>query len=590
MQVFEAIVKGLESIGVDAAFGGAGESNTGLMLALDDSDVIRPVMTRNEQAASFMACGYAMFTNRLGVCFATAGPGAFNLISGMSMALTDSYPILAITGYSSIEWTGKGSLNETSGVGRTPDSQVMISATTKRSYLLTDASKTCDVLEEAINIAFDGRPGPVHIAVAEELTDPRVTVDNYRDIKLDVKPVTPEESSLSKISDVLAEALQAEKRILVYAGFGTILSRAGDILQQFVERFQIPLITTLDGKGVIPEEHPLAIGVFGDSGHSSAWKIFLDADVVLAIGNSFAQHATFDFRPDLFDDKTLIHINIDPGEIDKVYTADYSVVSDATLAMSGLLEKMSSVVSQVHSKHYETQDYDTERVLDISRKLHPGKLAQSISRLLPDNGVIVGDAGAHVVWLGYYLELKRGQNFRKPGSYGPMAGHTNGAIGIKYASPERTVVAGCGDGCYQMSGFELMTAVQYDIPVIWVIFHDDEFKLIKLYQLAAHQKTALVEFDNPDYVAYAKACGADGYRVETLDEFEVAFKKAIASGRPTIIDAAITRLALPHYSPTPEGLLAGIWDRIKERLGISSHEALLGGIWNSIRRRSGNAN
>ena len=589
MQVFEAIVKGLECIGVDAAFGGAGESNTGLMLALDDSDQIRTVMTRNEQAASFMACGYAMFTDRLGVCFATAGPGAFNLISGMSMALTDSYPILAITGYSSLEWTGKGSLNETSGVGRTPDSQVMLSATTKRSYLLTDAAKTCDVLEEAINIAFDGRPGPVHIAVAEELTDPRVSVDNYRDIRLDLKPVIPDQSSLAQISEALADALNADKRVLVYAGFGTIRSGAGDVLQRFVERFQIPLITTLDGKGIIPEEHPLAIGVFGDSGHSSAWKIFLDADVVLAVGNSFAQHATFDFRPDLFEGKTLIHINIDPGEIDKVYPADYSVVSDAKLAIMGIAEKMASAVGQVRTRDYETQDYDTERIFRISRKLHPGQLAQSISRLLPADGVVVGDAGAHVVWLGYYLELKSGQNFRKPGTYGPMAGHTNGALGIKYAQPDRTVVAGCGDGCYQMSGFELMTAVQYDIPVIWIIFRDDEFKLIKLYQLAAHQQTGLVEFDNPDYVAYAKACGADGYRVETLDEFEATFKKAIASGRPTIIDAAITRLALPHYSPSPHGILAGIWEIIKERLGISSNEAILGGIWDSVTRRSGNA-
>ena len=142
--------------------------------------------------------------------------------------------------------------------------------------------------------------------------------------------------------------------------------------------------------------------------------------------------------------------------------------------------------------------------------------------------IVLADAGAHLAWLGYYLELEEGQSFRKPGSFGPMAGHVNGALGVKMAHPDRTVVVGCGDGCYSLSGFELMTAVQYDIPVIWIIFNDNEFKLIKLYQLAAYGETGLVEFENPDYAAYARACGADGYRVETLEEFEDAFAAALA--------------------------------------------------------------
>ena len=588
MNAYEAIIKGLEGLGVDAAFGGAGESNTGLMMALRDSNKIRPVITRNEQAASFMACGYAMFTDRLGVCFATAGPGAFNLISGLSVALTDSYPVLAISGYSSLEMTGKGALNETSGVGRTPDSQAMFASTTKRSYLLKDIADTCDVLEEAVNIAFEGRPGPVHIAVAEDITDPRMSVENYRDIRLDVKPITPDATSVKKVAGVLVEALRDNQRVLVLSGFGAVRSRAGRELREFVERFQIPLITTLDGKGIIPEEHPLAIGVFGDSGHKSAWNIFLDADVVLAIGNSFAQHATFDFRPDLFDGRKLIHVNIDPGEIDKVYKTDYAIVSDAKLAIAGLVEEMSPLVGTVRPRHYETQDYDTEKIFRLRRQLHPGQLAQSISRLLPDDAIVLGDAGAHVVWLGYYLELSQGQHFRKPGTYGPMAGHTNSALGVKCAHPDRTVIVGCGDGCYLMSGFELLTAVEYDIPVIWIIFDDSEFKLIKLYQLATYLDSGLVAFRNPDYVAYAKACGADGYRVETLEQFEEAFKAALASGKPTLIDAAITRLALPHYSPSPHGILAGIWEMIRKRFGISSPEGMLGGIWENIRKRSGN--
>src|SRR5258706_9705170 len=170
MRVYEAIVKGLESAGVEAAFGGAGENAAGMMVALKHSEKIRPIITRHEQAASFMACGYAMYTNKLGFCFATAGPGAFSLFSGLAVAMSDSYPVLAISGFASLEWKGKGALNETSGLSRTPDSQAMFAATTKRSYLLEDPAKTCDVLEEAVNLAFEGRPGPVHIHVPENLT------------------------------------------------------------------------------------------------------------------------------------------------------------------------------------------------------------------------------------------------------------------------------------------------------------------------------------------------------------------------------------------------------------------------------------
>jgi acetolactate synthase-1/2/3 large subunit len=146
-----------------------------------------------------------------------------------------------------------------------------------------------------------------------------------------------------------------------------------------------------------------------------------------------------------------------------------------------------------------------------------------------------------------------------------MAVHVNGAIGVKLAHPDRTVVVGCGDGCYSLAGFELMTAVEHDIPVIWVIFNDNEFKIIKLYQFSTYGETGLVEFQNPDFAAYARACGADGYRVEDLEDFKHAFGAALRSGRPTVIDAKITRWAIPHYSPSPDGVIAGLVETIEQR-------------------------
>jgi acetolactate synthase-1/2/3 large subunit len=566
VRVYEAIVKGLESIDVDAAFGGAGENAAGLMLALNDSQKIRGIITRHEQAASFMACGHAMFTNKLGVCFATAGPGAFNLFSGLAVAMSDSYPVLAISGYAALKWQGRGSLNETSGRNNTPDSQKMFEATTKGSWLLTDIDQTCDVLEQAVNLAFEGRPGPVHIHVPEDLTERGQSVTNYHDVRLDIKPVEPDLAKVEEIATTLAEALQNRRKVVALVGFGAIRSGAYADVRALIERFQIPLVTTLDGKGIVPESHPLAIGLFCDSGHSSAWKAFREADVVLAIGNAFNQHATFNYHEGLFEDKTLIHVNISEKEIDKAFKADYALVSDAKPAVAAIHAALDGKVGQIPESKVHGQDWEARKIPHLTGEIHPGQLARQIGRMLPPNGILLADAGAHLAWLGYYVELEEGQNFRKAGEFGPMAGHVNGAIGLKLAHPDRTVVVGCGDGCYNLSGFELMTAVEHKIPVIWVIFNDREFKLIKIFQMATYMDSGLVEFQNPDYAAYARACGADGHTVKTLDEFEDAFRASLGTGRPAVIDAHVTRWALPHYSPSPEGVVHGIVEMVEERL------------------------
>src|SRR6516225_5235117 len=279
MRVYAAIVKVLEDVGVDVAFGGAGENAAFMMLALKHSK-IKPIITRNEQAASFMACGYAIYSGKLGFCFATAGPGAFNLFSGLAVAMSDSYPVLAISGYASLDWKGKGALNETSGLSRTPDSQKMFAATTKGAFFLEDASKTCDVMEQAINLAFEGRPGPVHVAVPLNLTYSNISVDNYRDIQVDVTPVLPDARQIANAAELLTDAFRNKKSVIGLFGYGAVRSEAGAELRAFVERFQIPFATTLDGKGIIPEDHPLWLGVFADSGHGSGAKAFLHSDVV----------------------------------------------------------------------------------------------------------------------------------------------------------------------------------------------------------------------------------------------------------------------------------------------------------------------
>ena len=548
MDVNQAIVKALEDIGVSYVFGGSGQVNASMLLALRDSKKIKTVIIRNEQAASFMACGYTMFNpNNLGVCFATGGPGAFNLFSGMAVALSDSLPILAITGYTSMGQRGKGALNESTGLSRTPDSQVMFSATTKKSYVLERAEDTCDILEDAINTAFDGRPGPVHIHIPKDVTTAEVT--NFRPINIRVKAVKATEEALQKAADALADAISKNKKVLAMIGYGCVRSEASGELLQLIERYQIPFVQTMDAKGLLPENHPLCLGMYGTSGDKAANTYFQEAEVVLAMGNSFAQNATFSFQPDLYANKQLIHVNIDPAEINKVYKADVAVVSDIKLALQELLPLLekrdlpSLQIGTLPNGHYYEEPVHTD-----AQRIFPGDIVRVLSQNLPDNAIVMGDAGSHMLWLSCYLQLNKNQRYQNPGSFGPMASHTNGCLGVKCANPDKVVIAGVGDGCYQMAGFELMTAVQYNIPVIWIIFNNSEFNIIKKFLLNMYNDEAYMQFENPDFVKYAEACGAKGYRVEKLEEFLPALQDAIALNKPCIIDVLVDSEVYPPFS------------------------------------------
>jgi acetolactate synthase I/II/III large subunit len=537
MNINEYLVQVLESIGVDHVFGGSGQVNGSLMIALKRSPHIRTIIVRNEQAASFMACGYSMFSNKLGVCFATGGPGAFNVLSGLGVALSDSLPVLAVTGYEAGELLGKGALAETSGLHRTPDSQKMFAATTKKTYMISNPDQTCDVFEDAINTALEGRPGPVHIHIPIDLTTDQVT--NYRDIKIDVKPVPPRTEKIIEYSAILARMLNDGKKVMLLIGYGAIRSRAREELLTLVEKYQIPFATTMDGKGFLPENHPLSLGVYGTVGDDGAIEYFDHADLVIAVGNSFAHNATYRFNKELFESKQLMHINIDKDEINKVYEADYPLISDAKLALAGLLKGLEGKVGVIAAKDLKPQKWNDAPISYAGNKIHPGELVKRMSHHLPANAIVLGDAGAHMMWLCSYLKLSEGQVYQNPGSFGPMATHVNGAIGAKCAHPDRMIISACGDGGYLMSGFELLTAVQYDIPVVWVIFNNGEFNSIKFFLNNMFGEAPFMQFRNPDYAAYAQACGAVGYQVKTPDEFERVFVEAMSLNKPVLIDAIV---------------------------------------------------
>ena len=543
MDVNQAIVKILEDTGrVSHVFGSTGQVNASMLLSLRDSEKIKTVIVRNEQAASFMACGYTMFNpDNIGVCFATGGPGAFNLFSGMAVAYSDSLPIIGITGYASANVRGKGCLNESSGLSRTPDSHKMFSATTKKSYIVEDGSMICDIMEDAINTALNGRPGPVHIHVPKNITT--AEVPNFRQIKIDVKPVRAKEKASDEFAARLIKAVEKKENILLLVGYGCIRAGAKDALLKLIDDYKIPFITTMDAKGYLPEDHPLSLGVYGTTGDPAAMDYFDKADVVLAVGNSFAENATLLFKEDLFDGKTLMHINIDPHEINKVYAADLSMISDAGAALESIVSKMDKLKGGV-TPAQPALSADKKKWFDMPNvgspeKMHPADVARTISEVAPENAIIMGCAGSHMLWLSEYMKLTGNQRYQNPGSFGPMASHTNGSIGVKCANPDKVVISGSGDGCYLMAGFELLTAVQNNIPVVWVIFNNGEFNVIKKFLLNMFNEHAYMSFMNPDYVAYAEACGATGMRATNKEELKEALTKAIALNKPVIIDAVI---------------------------------------------------
>jgi acetolactate synthase I/II/III large subunit len=552
MDVCDAIVKVLESVGIDAIFGGSGAGDTDIMLALSKSEKIKTIIARNEQAASFMACGYGMFSDKLGVCFCSSGPGAVNIISGLCVALSDSIPVLAFSGYEASEGIGKGGLGETSGLNRTPDSQKIFEACTKKTYLLTKGEDICDMLEDAINTAFEGRPGPVHIHLPSDVTHDEVP--DFRDIKINIQPVSGTKNQIDALVNALEKFIKGKKKVLAIIGYGCFRSQAEKELREFLENFQIPFLTTMDGKGILPDSHPLCLGMTGAAGDPGAKQALMDAEVVLALGNSFSKWQVWKWEPSLYDNKILIQINIDKNAINRVYKADYAIVSDIKPAIKEINEGLKKRISVVEPVKPTYDKFYDRKITYTGNKIHPAELSREISRHLPENSILLGDAGAHMLWLAVHTQLSKGQKYQNPGIFGPMASHVNASIGMYFSDPSRRVIVGCGDGSYLMAGFELTTAVEHKVPVIWIIFNNSEFNIIKMIQMRKFNgQEVFNHFLNPDFVKYAEACGAKGYRVEKVDEFSKAFQEALALNEPVIIDVIVDPDIFPAFGLFQKG-------------------------------------
>ena len=514
-----------------------------------------------------MACGYAMYTDRLGRLLRDGRPGRLQ-------------PLLRPRGRDVGLLSGAGDLGlRLAGVARARARSTRRPGSTARRTrrrcsrrpprsrsCSTDIAETCDVLEEAVNLAFEGRPGPgPHPRPREPHPSTASTVDNYRDIRARREagaagPGAGRRRSPTSLADALVEG---QARCVALVGFGAIRSGAGPEVQALHRALPDPLRHHAGRQGHRRRE-PSAVGrrVLRQRPHQRLRRRSCEADVVLAVGNSFNQHATFDFRDDLFDGQEA-----DPRQHRR--RRDRQGLQGRRTRSSPTPSRRSprctrALDGQVGPRRRATVERPRLRGASASStctgKIHPGQMAQAIvAACCPPNGIVLADAGAHLAWLGYYSSCRTGRTSASPASFGPMAVHVNGAHRREDA-PTRTAPSSsaAATAATLLSGFELMTAVEHDIPVIWVIFNDGEFKLIKLYQLLDLRR------DRPGRVREPRLRGLrPGLRRRRLPGRDARgvrgtpSRRRSRSGRPAVIDAQITRWALPHYSPSPEGVLAG---------------------------------
>jgi len=526
----QAILESLKLEGVETIFGLPG----GVLLPLYDAiyeSGIRHILVRHEQAAAHAADGYARATGRVGVCLATSGPGATNLVTGIATAYMDSVPMVAMTGQVPTSLIGKDAFQEADITGITIP-------VTKHSYLVKDAKDIPRIFREAFYIARTGRPGPVLIDLPRDVTVDELEFD-YPEIHLPGYNPNLKVHSL-QIKRAAAALMEAERPV-IYVGGGVKYSDGHRELLQLAERIKAPVTTTLMGIGCFPEDHPLSLGMLGMHGTKYANYAIQEADLILAVGARFDDRVTgkvASFAPQA----KIIHVDVDPAEIGKNVRVDIPVVGDAK---SALAELAKAVGEKPWGTWYEKVAgwkgdyplcYSTE-----GETIKPQCVLETICRLCPD-AVIVTEVGQNQMWAAQFFTHKDPRHFISSGGLGTMGYGFPAAIGAKLGCPEKEVFDIAGDGSFQMNIQELATAVVNDVAVKVIILNNGVLGMVRQWQDLFYEK----RFSNttlyrvPDFVKVAEAYGALGLRAEKPSELEGVLLEAIESEVMTVVDVVIS--------------------------------------------------
>jgi acetolactate synthase-1/2/3 large subunit len=563
-------IKILEKNEVKYSFGVPGGHLLKLFDSLRDSN-ITPILTKHESGASFMATGYAQVSGKLGICIGTVGPGATNLVTGVASAYMDSIPILILTAQVGNSAIGKGGLQEATGQGRTVNHVEIFDGMTKYSTLVNNGIKLGQSFNNAIKLAINGRPGPVHLDITADTFASQIDIDESAIKKINRIPMNGDPEAIKTAAELLSKAY----RPAILAGAGA--AEASEELGILVDEYSIPIATTLRAKGIVPENHPLSLGVVGLYGTNVANKYMRsEVDVLLAVGTSFSEFTTHTWDPSFQPKKALIQIDIDPWEIDKNYTSTVSILGDSKLTLSQLMSELNIQtypqrdMGFLANEKSQRQYYSAPAMSSNEIPIKPQRMMKSLRDALPDDTIVFGDIGNNLAWVEAFYQSRKPNTYYITSSLASMGYGVSAAVGGQVAAPDRTVVCICGDGGFQMQGMEVVTAVNYDLPVKWFIMNNSTLGMIKDTQDVLFQGRKFnTDFINPDYVKLAEAMGAVGYRVERPDEIEGVVKQALENGRPSVVDVVIDADEAPSFDARAEamtrawGVQAGIWQKIK---------------------------
>ena len=546
--VAELIFEYLELQGITHMFGVPGLTLEPFLIACRKKGTIIPILTKHEEGAAFMADGYARVKGVPGVCFSTSGPGVTNLISGVANAYVDEVPIAVFSGQIPTYTNKKGTLQDSTGVGI--DSVKLFDTICKSSSMLTSRYAAQYDLEQAFISAMTGRKGPVHISMPKDILMETV------EVTLPTRPFIPppaEYFDRKRVIDATRELCEAKSPVILI-GTGAVASGACQDISEMAEMLQIPVATTPKAKGAFPEDHPLSLGVLGFGGSLLAEEYIKsdERDLLLVIGSSMSQTTTFSWDPSIIPSKCFININIDPMEIEINYHPDIPLIGDARTVISEMsfralrylddleqsIEKRKETFAEIKRKTPGVVDPDLMNSEQVPIK--PQRLIRDLQEGLPEDAILFCDVGSHLVWALHYLKINHPGQFIAPFGLLTMGFGTAACIGGKLAAPERPVVALVGDGCFCMNGMEIATAVNYDIPVVWVVMNNGLLGLIHTLQsYSIGDDTILTRFKQIDFAKLAESLGATGITVREPGALAKALPLALASGRPTVIDCYI---------------------------------------------------
>jgi acetolactate synthase-1/2/3 large subunit len=521
----KAVIKSLEYEHVDTIFGIPGGVIIPIYDELYQQDAITHYLMRHEQAAAHAADGYARATGKVGVCMATSGPGATNLVTGIATAYMDSVPLVAITGQVTTDLIGNDAFQEANITGITLP-------VTKHNYLIRDASEIPQTIKEAFHIASTGRPGPVLVDIPKDVQTTMVRFDYPKKVHLPgYQPTYDGHPGQIKRA---AKAISEAQRPVIYVGGGAKISGASEEVRALAEAILAPVTMTLMGMGVLPAEHPLSLGMLGMHGTRYANYAVTESDLIIAIGARFDDRVTgkiASFAPNA----KIIHIDIDPAEIGKNVRVDIPIVGD----VKRVLQKLMPMLKQTRTKEWMEKVHTWKREYPLEFEetgLKPQYVVREISRLCPD-AIVCTEVGQHQMWAAQYFSHRHPRNFISSGGLGTMGYGFPASIGAKIGRPDETVFDLAGDGSFTMNCQELATAVAYDVQVKVAIFNNGYLGMVRQWQeLFYDRRYSATKLSEINFVKLADAFGAHGIRVDSASEVAPAIKEALSVSKPVIID------------------------------------------------------